>query len=124
LAENRIAMSDVTEADSAKKPHGKPGLSLVNAMVASQKVQTLDDFFWIEKAALKQEMQQWRFPLHFIDFETTRVAIPFNRGRHPYSWWRFNSHIISGHQTGALNIRAVSQYERGVFPNYDFVSAL
>jgi len=126
LAENRIAMSDVTEADIQPKPDGKPGLSLSERQwLQVRKVQTLDDSFWIEKAALKQEMQQWRFPLHFIDFETTRVAIPFNRGRHPYELvaFQFSHHIR--HQDGRIEHKG--QYlniERGVFPNYDFVRAL
>ena len=70
-------------------------------------------------------MDRWTFPLHFIDFETTMAAIPFNRGRRPYEGiaFQFSHHLVHAdgrvvHQGQYLNA------ERGSFPNYDFVRAL
>jgi hypothetical protein len=90
-----------------------------------EKAQAQDNSIWVDKPALKQEMRQWIFPLHFIDFETTRVAIPFNSGRHPYEIvaFQFSHHVVQ--ENG--RIEHMGQYlntERGVFPNYDFVRAL
>ena len=85
IAENRIAMADVTKQDIEPEGDDKPGLSQSERQwLQIQKVQTKDNSILVEKAALGREMGQWKFPLHFIDFETTRVAIPFNRGRRPY----------------------------------------
>ena len=74
---------------------------------------------------MKLEMDKWVFPLHFIDFETSSVAIPFNKGRRPYEGvaFQFSHHIVSK----GGSIEHVGEYlntERGVFPNYDFVRQL
>ncbi len=80
---------------------------------------------FIDIDGLKSESKSWRFPLHFIDFETTMVAIPFNKGRHPYEQiaFQFSHHAIE--QDGSIEHRG--QYintERGKFPNFDFLRAL
>jgi len=126
LGENRVAMADVTEEDIKPEADGEPGLSQSQRQwLQVTKVQTLDDSLWVEKATLKREMQKWKFPLHFIDFETTRVAIPFNTGRQPYELVAFQFSHHTAHEDGRIEHKG--QYlniERGMFPNYDFVRAL
>ena len=39
---------------------------------------------YLDKEGLKDEVQQFTWPLHFIDFETTAPAIPFYKGYAPY----------------------------------------
>jgi Domain of unknown function(DUF2779) len=126
IAGGRFAMSDVAEDDIEPKPDGEPGLSHSERQwLQVQKVKNNDNSISVEKPALKREIQRWKFPLHFIDFETSRVAIPFNKGRHPYELvaFQFSHHIL--YQDGRLEHKG--QYlnpRRGVFPNYDFVRAL
>lgn len=67
----------------------------------------------------------WSFPLHFIDFETSAVAIPFVAGRRPYETtaFQFSHHIMGAdgvveHRTDWLSA------EPGVDPNFDFVRQL
>ena len=74
---------------------------------------------------LKENMMQWKFPLHFIDFETCTSALPFTKGRHPYEQiaFQYSHHIIFSDGT----IEHKSEYinaEPGKFPNYDFVRKL
>lgn len=64
-------------------------------------------------------------PLHFIDFETTAVAIPFTKGRRPYETiaFQFSHHTIDADG----NVRHAGEWistEPGRFPNFDFVRAL
>lgn len=81
MAENRIAMADVTKDDINPKSDSKPGLSPSERQwLQVEKVQTKDNSIWVDKAALKREIRQWIFPLHFIDFETTRVCADAVRG--------------------------------------------
>jgi hypothetical protein len=126
IDENRVAMADVAEADIQPKSDGKPGLARSERQwLQVEKAQRGDQAPWVDKAGLRREMQQWVFPLHFIDFETTRVAIPFNLGRRPYEMvaFQFSHHIVR--KDGS--IEHIGQYlntERGVFPNYEFVRAL
>lgn len=80
---------------------------------------------FIDLKGLSDEMKNWIFPLHFIDFETTMVAIPFNKGRRPYEQmaFQFSHHTI----TKSGEIEHVDEYinrKRGLFPNFDFVRAL
>src|SRR5690606_20454045 len=77
----------------------------------------LDDF--------RDELASWAFPLNFIDFETTAVAIPFTAGRRPYEQlaFQFSHHVV--YEDG--RVKHHSQYlntEIGVFPNFDFIRAL
>ena len=76
-------------------------------------------------SGLKKEMKSWVFPLHFIDFETSAVALPFNKGRHPYEQiaFQFSHHICYADGT----IEHASEYINttpGEFPNFKFIEAL
>jgi len=77
------------------------------------------------KDELKEEMESWVYPLHFIDFETSAVAIPFYKGMRPYEGiaFQFSHHQVEKDGT----IAHVGEYlnvERGKFPNFDFVRRL
>lgn len=65
------------------------------------------------------------YPLHFIDFETTTVAIPFHKGRRPYEQiaFQFSHHVVNmdgtiRHQGEWINTTP------GAFPNFEFVRQL
>jgi len=84
-----------------------------------------DNSYWIDKENLKNEMSRWTYPLHFIDFETSMVAIPFNKGRHPYEGiaFQFSHHVV--YEDGKIEHRGQYLNTRpGVFPNYEFVRKL
>lgn len=90
-----------------------------------EKVKTKDTSPFIDKAGLAKEFSSWTYPLHFIDFETTMVAIPFHKGRRPYEQiaFQFSHHRVEKDGT----ISHVDEYinrEKGKFPNFDFVRAL
>jgi hypothetical protein len=126
MSEGRIKMSAVTSEDIAPKSDGKPGLSASERQwLQVHKAGSKDVEPWIDRASLKEAMNSWIYPLHFIDFETSMVAIPFNRGRHPYEGIAFqlSHHVV--HQDGFIEHKG--QYldaVPGKFPNYDFVRAL
>ncbi len=74
--------------------------------------------------ALFGEMENWNFPLHFIDFETSMVAIPFSKGRRPYELiaFQFSCHTI--HDDGRVEHTEWIEKQPGKFPNFDFLVAL
>ena len=81
--------------------------------------------FYLDSENLKDKMMEWKFPLHFIDFETCTSALPFTKGRHPYEQiaFQYSHHIV--YSDG--NIQHKSEYinaEPGKFPNYEFVRSL
>jgi len=123
---NCIKMSDITENNVAPKPDKKPGISASERQwLQIEKYQTGENTIWIDRSSLQNEMSSWTFPLHFIDFETSMVAIPFNAGRRPYEGiaFQFSHHIV--HEDGT--IEHYGEYlntEQGTFPNYDFLREL
>lgn len=58
--------------------------------------------FFFDVAGMRREMSSWQYPLHFIDFETCTVAIPFNRGQRPYETvaFQFSHHVM--HEGGRV----------------------
>jgi len=92
-----------------------------------QKYKAMENDFEPEvlKAELKTEMDTWQFPLNFIDFETSMVALPFYAGQKPYEQvvFQFSHHIL--YEDGS--IEHANQYinlNPGEFPNFEFVRAL
>ncbi len=126
IESNCIKMSDITEDDVAPKPDKKPGISASERQwLQIEKYQTGDNTIWIDQNSLQNEINSWTFPLHFIDFETSMVAIPLNAGRRPYEGiaFQFSHHIV--HEDGT--VEHYGEYlntEQGVFPNYDFLREL
>lgn len=80
---------------------------------------------YIDIEGLKRELESFTFPLHFIDFETSMVAVPFFEGRRPYEQVAFQ---FSHHQVNDdLSIEHKGQYlcdTVGMFPNFEFVRRL
>jgi len=79
----------------------------------------------IEIDGLRNEINGWKFPLNFIDFETTAVAIPFTAGRKPYEQLAFQySHHIVFEDGTVEHFSEHLDTRIGHFPNFDFVRAL
>ena len=81
--------------------------------------------FFIDAPLMQREMASWVFPLHFIDFETARVAIPFFAGQRPYAniAFQFSHHVIEADDRVEHRSQFLSTTP-GKRPNYDFVRAL
>lgn len=121
-----IKLADITEDDISPKNDSKPGISASERQwLQVQKTQEKDYSIWIDIEILKAKMDSWVYPLHFIDFETTMTAIPFNKGRHPYEGiaFQYSHHVV--YEDGKIEHKG--QYINtipGVFPNYEFIRNL
>jgi hypothetical protein len=104
----------------------KPGLSKSERQrLQVEKARSGDPSPYFDADGLKAETERWVYPLHFIDFETTQVAIPFNRGMAPYEGiaFQFSHHRIEADG----RIAHAGQYlhgQRGEFPSFAFLRAL
>ncbi len=90
-----------------------------------EKVKENDTSPYFEMDGLRDELKTWQFPLNFIDFETSAVALPFTKGRRPYEQiaFQYSHHIV--YEDGS--IEHFSQYLNttiGEFPNYGFIRSL
>lgn len=121
-----IKLNSINKNHISPDSDGKPGLSRTKRQwIQIEKSQNNNSPYWIDKENLKNEMENWIFPFHFIDFETIMPAIPFNKNRCPYEGiaFQFSHHIVYDdgrveHKGQYLNI------EPGVFPNYEFIKKL
>jgi Domain of unknown function(DUF2779) len=80
---------------------------------------------YFDKEALASAMAKWTFPLHFIDFETARSAIPFHVGQRPYEQlaFQFSHHQVD--EDGTITHKdEFIHAKRGEFPNFEFIRAL
>lgn len=126
VEEGRLLMAQVTPADFSFRPAKNTGLSAAERQwMQVEKTNAGDNSYYLDEQHLAEEIATWVFPLHFIDFETSMVAVPFHKGRHPYEGiaFQFSHHTVfadgSVEHTGEfLEIRP------GVFPNYEFLRAL
>jgi hypothetical protein len=126
IENNKLKLIDIedTEFGDVKKI---PGVITRVERQLIQKHKSLegDDTPYLLKESLKAEIDTWNFPLNFIDFEASTVALPFYAGQKPYEKvvFQFSHHIY--HEDG--NIEHANEYinvEAGVFPNFEFVRAL
>jgi hypothetical protein len=126
IADGKIKLKDVDQEDIDPTSDGVPGISSSERQwLQIEMVQNNSQEPFFDKDGMRREMSTWKYPLHFIDFETTAVAIPFNKGRTPYEGiaFQFSHHTVT--KDGA--IEHTGQYlniEQGIFPNYDFLRAL
>ena len=84
---------------------------------------------YLDIAGLKDEMKNWKFPLHFIDFETSAVALPFYEKMRPYEQiaFQFSHHRVDLNDDGTYKVTHAGQFINttpGHFPNFDFIRAL
>jgi hypothetical protein len=127
MEEGKLFLRDLTREDIDPKDR-EDGLGVSRTerqWIQVEKVIQAEVTPFLDLAGLSSEMAKWKFPLHFIDFETAQVAIPFNKGRRPYEQiaFQFSHHIV--HQNG--KIEHAGEYinrGRGFFPNFDFIRAL
>jgi hypothetical protein len=81
--------------------------------------------FFLDQDYMAQEMDSWRYPLNFIDFETSTTALPFHVGMNPYESvaFQFSHHTLA--KDGSLkHANEFLLAEAGQFPNYEFARAL
>lgn len=123
---NKLKLVDIEDAEFGELKKNPDAITRVERQLI-QKHKALEKDFTPElrKESLKAEIESWKFPLNFIDFEASTVALPFYAGQKPYEKvvFQFSHHIY--HEDG--RIEHANEYinvEAGVFPNFDFVRAL
>jgi len=125
LSQKKYLYEDLDKED-LKYKESKDGITLSQRqwMQVSGELPNGGDFYFNKELAAS-EMSKWTYPLHFIDFETSRTAIPFFKGQRPYSnvAFQFSHHLVGEDQ----KVKHESQYLEtrcGIHPNYAFVRAL
>jgi hypothetical protein len=128
IKSGKYFLSDLRREDIApnEKPSTKPELSHIDRkMLQIEKAINGETESYLDIQGLSVEFSKFKYPLHFIDFETSAVAIPFTKNRSPYEGvaFQYSHHIM--HENGEIIHQG--QYlnsVKGAFPNFDFIRAL
>jgi hypothetical protein len=81
--------------------------------------------FFLDRAAMREEMASWQYPLHFIDFEACRPALPFKAGKPGYALVAFQfSHHVMEADGSVRHANEFLDVTPGKDPNRSFVAAL
>ena len=122
---SQVQKDDLGDFDEEAGPNGLSIKQRQWMQVAGLPGEDRDQGYYLDTTLVRNAMSEWRFPLHFIDFETAAVALPFHAGMRPYQSvaFQFSHHVMDANG----EIRHVGQLlcaEPGVFPNYAFARAL
>ena len=145
LKNHKYFMDEITYDDlkksndpDAPREHGLDNYERkwLQIAIATGKEDLLEDFetdikdgVYVDTDGLRKEMAKWKFPLHFIDFETSRSALPFYKGLRPYEQiaFQFSHHKVEMGADGEYKVTHQTQYinaKKGFFPNFEFVRQL
>lgn len=105
------------------------GMTLGKDGILQNYASDIHDNAYLDIDGLREEMAQWKFPLHMIDFETTAVALPFYKGMKSFEQvaFQFSHHIIRRAEDGSYTVEHHGQYlneDVNAFPNFEFLRAL
>ena len=142
IKDRKFFMDELTE-DDLPKQSGKVHEGLdhyerkwLQIGIATKNKEILNEFHsemindvYLDIEGIKREMQSWKFPLHFIDFETSEAALPFYEKMRPYEdvAFQFSHHRVDMNDDGTYTITHAGQFINttpGHFPNFDFIRAL
>jgi hypothetical protein len=125
MDEGTYFMEDLDESNIDVKVEAGRFSSTERQWIQIEKEKNNDATPAVEINGLRDELNSWVYPLNFIDFETSGMALPFTKGRKPYEQlaFQFSHHIVYEdgtveHATEYLNAKV------GEFPNFEFIRAL
>lgn len=75
-------------------------------------------------ASLRQKIEAMRWPAHFIDFETSRLALPSHAGMRPYGVVTFQWSCLTLGAPGATPVHSEWLNTADLWPNQKFAEAL
>ncbi|HSW70000.1 MAG TPA: DUF2779 domain-containing protein [Gammaproteobacteria bacterium] len=126
IKQGTYRITQLSEVDFNIKKHDEPGLSSQQRRwLQAEKIIKNDKSEFIDIVGLRDEINSWTYPLHFIDFETAMPPIPFNKGERPFLGlaFQFSHHIL--YESGM--VEHAGQYindKIGQNPNLDFIREL
>jgi hypothetical protein len=116
---------DLNEEDIKLKPVANKISRTERQWLQVEKERNNDFSEYFDKEGFLNESRDWKYPYHFIDFETSTVPLPFHKGRTAYEQiaFQFSHHIL--YEDG--RIEHASEYintSPGEFPNFIFMQHL
>jgi hypothetical protein len=113
-------LSDVEEADLVKTD-GTPGPLNIRQRIQRECTNNGREYFAPD---LRKRLGSLKYPLHFIDFETSRIAVPYHARMHPYDQvaFQWSCHTLRDKDAGLEHAEWINVVD--AFPNFAFARAL
>ena len=130
LKAGRAFLGDIQEDDiRPKAQYGGQGMPPFERRMAQIHAANGQGPAYVLDEARLSEMDDWQWPLHMIDFETSAPALPFFKNMRPYQTlaFQFSHHIMEKLEGGQIRIRHANQWistQAGFFPSIEFVRQL
>jgi Domain of unknown function(DUF2779) len=120
IAKGKVRLDDIPESALVKKD-GSVGAQNQRQLLQLRNTRTNSE--WIDPA-LRTVLDSFAYPLQFIDFETSALAVPYHAGMHPYEnvAFQWSCHILRT-PTAELEHAEWINLEDG-FPNFAFAKSL
>ena len=127
ISDGRVRLRAVTQDDIEIRDGGQTLSTSERQWMQCKGIPPQEDRggYWLADTWMRQEMAQWVYPYHFIDFETSGVALPFFAGMRPYEQiaFQFSHHVM--HADGRVeHVGEFLMTEPVAFPNFEFARAL
>lgn len=120
IAQKKISFWDL-DIESFKNSNGKLGSRGIRQLIQYENTKSNTEWFSSE---LSDELNKLEYPLHFIDFETYRGAIPHHKGMRPYDLiaFQWSCHTITSPDSEPTHSEWLNcDYD---FPNFRFAESL
>jgi hypothetical protein len=114
ISQKKISLFDISENLLGGKRGERQIIQLQN---------TKSDTEWFS-GTMRSEMNEWEYPLHFIDFETTITALPFHKGMRPYEFVAFQWSCETISTPKAEPVHSEWLNLEPAFPNFKFAESL
>jgi hypothetical protein len=127
ISDGRVRLSAVSQDDIDIKDGGLTLSTTERQWMQASGIAPQEDRggYWLADSWMRQEMAQWVYPYHFIDFETSGVALPFFTGMRPYEQIAFQfSHHVMYADGRVEHAGEFLMTEPVAFPNFAFARAL
>eukprot|EP00804_Cyclotella_cryptica_P017502 CCRYP_006679-RA/>CCRYP_006679-RA protein AED:0.27 eAED:0.27 QI:0/0/0.33/1/0/0.33/3/2232/684 len=136
IEQGKFFLKDLSADDFKSKKESEPNDKISSTrrqwyQVSSLRNESMNSFhepqYVLKRDSLRQEMDRWQYPWHFVDFETASPVLPYYPGMAPYEIiaFQFSHHII--HEDRTYEVCHASEFlhtETGVCPNEQFLHAL
>jgi len=131
ICQGKYWLSDITSSDLGldkddKHKKATLGMSRAQRQWFQIKLDAETGKFALEKDYLLREMDKWKYPLNFIDFETIAPALPYTTGRSPFDMlaFQFSHHILREPGGSVEHASEFLHIVPGECPNSRFLEAL
>ncbi|MUV13343.1 DUF2779 domain-containing protein [Noviluteimonas gilva] len=125
LAERKLLLVDI-EPENVKFDPKEDEIALSHRQwLQSEEARGALNGPFVRSDPLRAQIEALTYPLHFIDFETSRPALPFHAGRRPYEQllFQFSHHRLNADGALAHETQHLSE-SLADLPNFETVRAL